>query len=776
MTPDAFVGRPRGDGPMTPESLVQDLLTSLRERTDPIDTQVIERAFALAQHAHTGQMRKSGEPYLIHPVRVATTIAGLGLDAESIASGLLHDSVEDSELTVFDLTEEVGRGVANLVDGVTKLGKVPYLSRQEQQAESFRKMLLAMSEDIRVLLVKLADRLDNMRTLEHMPREKQVRIGRETMEIYAPLAHRLGIQAIRCELEDLSFRYLEPAVYTEVRERLDALLASDPDFIDYGLQELRDAFLNPGPLDGGEQVAWDQEIHGPVVFRASVRTPHQVHRANLGTIADLDHVDLANYEIITRDRGTCYYSLGILHAHFKPVPGQFRDHIALPRPNHYRALHTSVINSRGIRRRVLIRSEEMDDVAQRGVVAMLKHKEGSKQARWSNLAWLKQLMDWQGEVTDPHEFIAAVKADLFADEVYVFTPQGDARVFAKGATPIDFAFSIHTDVGTRCSAARVNGQLVPLRYQLRQGDTIEIITSATARPRREWLKMCNSSRARARIKQFLRYEERTRLKQLGRTLITRELEVREVALADLERVGVVDDVAKQLELPRDYRGRDGLYEALGAGLVDVADVCLTLAPEAEISAEKPRDGNLLKRMFRRMSGRGTKQSRKVRPLQGKGEATAPVVIDAAALEGVRSQAPVIQLATCCSPVPGDNLLGYFIPGKGIIAHVETCPTAVEQVADRMYLSWAPGLELERPVTLEVKTGNTVGLLAEMSRVFSHHSVNIKQANCRSYEGGQRAINTFHASVSTRAQLDSLCEALQAVEGVLAVRRVFRKLS
>ncbi|MGB1277120.1 MAG: HD domain-containing protein, partial [Nannocystaceae bacterium] len=250
MTPDDFGGRTSGGGPMTPESLVRDLLTDLRSRVDPMDTGVIERAFALAQQAHTGQMRKSGEPYLIHPVRVATTIAALGLDAETIASGLLHDSIEDSELTVFDLTEEVGKDVANLVDGVTKLGKVPYLSRQEQQAESFRKMLLAMSEDIRVLLVKLADRLDNMRTLEHMPREKQLRIGRETMDIYAPLAHRLGVQSIRCELEDLSFRYLEPAVYRSVRERLDALLASNPEFVDNGLQELRDAYLNPGTEEG----------------------------------------------------------------------------------------------------------------------------------------------------------------------------------------------------------------------------------------------------------------------------------------------------------------------------------------------------------------------------------------------------------------------------------------------------------------------------------------------------------------------------------------------
>ncbi|MGB1274874.1 MAG: TGS domain-containing protein, partial [Nannocystaceae bacterium] len=398
----------------------------------------------------------------------------------------------------------------------------------------------------------------------------------------------------------------------------------------------------------------------------------------------------------------------------------------------------------------------------------------SLRAHWSNLAWLRQLMDWQGEVTDPHEFIAAVKADLFADEVYVFTPKGDARVFCKGATPIDFAYSIHTDVGTHCSAARVNGQLVPLRYQLRQGDTIEIIASATSRPRREWLKMCGSSRARARIKQYLRHEQRDQLKGLGRRFVARELAARDVDLADLEADGLVELAAAKFELPRDYKGVDGLYEALGAGLVDLTEVCATLCPRSEKSG-KFRDENILKRMLRRMSGRSPRPH-KSRPLPGKGEATAPVVINQEALTGVLSDAPLVTLASCCSPVPGDNLLGYFVPGKGIVAHVETCPTATEQVEERrMYLVWDEALKHEGPVTLEVRTANTVGLLAEMSRVFSYHSVNIKQANCRSYDSGERAINTFHASVTSRQQLESLTVALLEVDGVLAVTRVFGKL-
>ncbi len=780
------------------QSLFDEVLAELHNQTrpEPPDVGLVDRAFNLATKAHAGQVRRSGEPYLIHPVRVARTIARLGLGACSVAAGLLHDSVEDSELTVPDVAELVGPDVAIIVDGVTKMGKVPYLSRQEQQAESFRKMLLAMSQDIRVLLVKLADRLDNMQTLEHMPLRKRVRISRETMEIYAPLAHQLGLQELRSELENLSFNYLEPAEYENVTGKVESLLAAAPRFIQNGVEEFVKAFA-VGEEHGArgmfrdDDVRWEAERFGEITIKPRVRTTYEMYRAQNARDKSIDHAsDIVQYEIIVSDRTACYVALGVVHSLFKPVPGSFRDHIALPRPNHYQALHTTVVNRSGVRRRVHIRSRAMDAVASRGIVAEWERDstavaEQSQNGAWRRPMWLKEVLDWQEEVSDPHEFIAAVKADLFADEVYVFTPQGDIRTFRKGATPIDFAFAIHTDVGSRASGARVNGQLVPLRYQLRQGDTVEIITSPKARPRREWLKMCRSARARARIKHFLRAEERTRLRSIGRSLIEQALGLQGRALSELEEQGVVAEKADTFHLGRDLKGVDGLYEAAGAGLLTVEKIMDVLLPR-ERSEPEPRasrsEANLFTRMLRSLSGRkdrnaapqdATAAGRGLDATEHEGAPETPIQITRSSIDSLGSGGPMIQLASCCNPVPGDPLFGFFVPNKGIIAHVETCPDALELIGERrVYLAWEPGLELSRAVTVEVRTTNTVGLLAEMSRVFSHHGVNIKQANCRTYDSGQRAINTFHATVGALEQLHSLMQALQEIDGVLAVRRVF----
>ncbi len=795
------------------------ILGELRRRPG-VDLAPVERAFELARRCHAGQVRKSGEPYLMHPLRVAETITRIGLDVNSIVAGLLHDAVEDSDLSIFDLTEGFGAEVARLVDGVTKLGKVPYLSRQEQQAESFRKMLLAMSQDIRVLLVKLADRLDNMRTLEHMPLDKQLRIARETMEIYAPLANRLGIQWLHAELQDLSFRYLEPAIYRDMAAKIEALRAGDPDFVARGLAQLRAAFgpaqnhpcaVEPGvahavgepPSHTGEdpraaeadRVFWSDQRFGTVQMRATLRTPYQLYKLAEDVDLEIDKVSsLVSFQIVTRDRASCYNALGVLHGCFTPVPGRFRDYIALPRPNRYQALHTAVINRQGVRLELQIRSATMDAVAERGIVAEWQ-RGGVKDGGWQRLTWLQGLMDWQGDVQDPHEFIEAVKADLFADEVYVFTPEGDIHTFPKGATPIDFAFAIHTDVGVHCSGARVNGHLVPLRYQLRQGDTIEIITNPAPCVRKEWLKMCHTSRARARIKQLLRQEERLRARALGRSLLEQELSTRGRTLAEFEELGLVARRAAEFDLGKDLRdvpGADGLYEAVGSGQLASLRVADALAP----MREQGEDDNLIRRMFRRMSsskiggqlggqfagfGKPGKPGSKSgagkgpQPQPGEGAPGSPMLITRERTESTGSGAPMIQLAPCCSPVPGDPLIGYFSPGKGIIAHVETCPEALERVEERrVYLAWAPDLELDGAAIVEVRTANAVGLLAEMSRAFSLSGINIKQANCRTYDNGQRAINTFHTSVKTLAQLSALMRTLKAIPGVLGVERVFSR--
>ena len=752
---------------------VQALLDDFRRwRSEPLadDLASIEQAFGLAAHAHAQQRRKSGEPYLVHPVRVARTLAQLGLDAVSVVAGLLHDAVEDSEMTVFDVHERFGREVASIVDGVTKLGKVPYLSRQEQQAESFRKMLLAMSDDIRVLIVKLSDRLDNMRTLDHVSAEKQERVSRETMQIYAPLAGRLGIEWLRRELQDLGFRYLEPTLYQATRQDIDEFLMRRPGIIDGALEQLRNAFdpsVRPGSVDEDDEVAdapasWPEAL-GQVRVRVTMRPPFRVHRRLEAAGRKPDQIsDVATFQVVVGDRTTCYAALGQLHAHFQPVPGRFRDYIALPRPNHYRALHTSVIDKSGQRIEVQIRSERMDAVAERGIIV---EWQGTGPRRESlRLQWLGQLMDWQEEVSDPHEFIEAVKADLFADEVYVFSPQGDILTFPKSATPIDFAFAIHTDVGMHCSGARVNGHLVPLRYRLRQGDTVEILTNPSVGPREEWLKMCVSSRARAKIKQYLRQRERQRLRTLGRSLVEQEVASRGVDLATFEARGTVAEQAEPLGLGKDARGDDGVYEAVGAGQITAEAVADKLG-----ASEPGADKSLLSRVLRRMTRPGVRDRDALGPRPG----ASPIVITRDLVEGKPGKDPMVALATCCSPVPGDPIIGFFEPGKGIVAHVEGCTQALEQLSERRVpLTWEENLALCCPVTIEVKTANTVGLLAEMSRAFSQNDVNIKQANCRSYGDGDRAINTFAATVQNLAQLQGLVQTLKAINGVVAVERVF----
>ncbi len=767
--------------PVTPADhgwhLIDVLLAELRKQDPHVDVGMVTRAFELASKAHHGQQRRSGEPYVVHPVRVAEIIVRLGLDMCSVVAALLHDAVEDSELSIYDLTESFGREVASIVDGVTKLGKIPYLSRQEQQAESFRKMLIAMSQDIRVLFVKLADRLDNMRTLQHMPTDKRERISRETMEIYAPLANRLGIEWMRNELQDLSFRYLQPAVYASVSEQMHQLLLRNPGFVERGTVVLEQAFqvseLERESNHDGE-MRWQEHELGAVRIRATLRSPFKVHSMLEDTGRTLEQAsELVTHQIIVRNRSACYAALGVLHSYFKPVPGRFRDYIALPRPNCYQALHTSVIDRTGTRLEVQVRSRTMDEVAERGIVARWR-TDANTGTDARTLTWLSQLLDWQDDVSDPHEFIESVKADLFADEVYVFTPQGDIHTFPKGATPIDFAFAIHTDVGMRCSGARVNGHIVPLRYQLRQGDTVEILTNPDYGPRSEWLKMLQTPRARAKVKHYLRQQERTKLRPLGRSLVEQEMAARGIDLAEFESQGKVAVQAERLGLARELKGEDGIYEAVGAGQLSASAVADAMAPNRALA--KDMDKNLFTRMLKRMTGkaplaRSLAAAGTVTATQG--QVTSPIEITKDRVESTGGG--VILLASCCNPIPGEPVLGSFLPGRGIVAHAEGCPEALEQVTQRrVYLAWQPGLELDTPVTLEVRTGNAVGLLTDMSRAFSSHGADIKQANCRAFADEDRAINTFHANVRNLRQLESIVSALKEVKGVVSVERVFTR--
>jgi GTP pyrophosphokinase len=741
--------------------ILDGVLAELNAQDPTASSELVERAFETALVAHRGQVRKSGEPYLIHPLRVAGTIARLGLDAPSVAAGLIHDSVEDSDLTVFDVTQTFGREIALLVDGVTKLGKLPYLSRKEQAAESFRKMLLAMSQDIRVLIVKLADRLDNMRSLEHMPSSKQLRIARETMDIYVPLAGRLGIEWMRAELQDLSFRYLEPGAYELVSGRIDELMKRDPDFVSRRVTRLREVF---GPVDDVAQKsfhAWEMRRFGAVEVRASLRSAFSMHRLLEESGQELTQpADVVTYQIITQDRLACYAALGQLHDALKLIPGSVRDFIALPKPNHYQGLHTLVVDVHGVRMDIQIRTEHMDQVAERGIVVSLVGDDDAPESKELRLAWLRQLMDWQDEVADPHEFIESVKADLYSNEVYVYTPDGDMLTFPHGATPIDFAFAIHSDVGQHCSGARVNGHIVPLGYRLHQGDSVEILTNPAVEPRRGWLEICRTARARARVKHFLRGRERARNLAAGQTLLAQHFAEDE----DVEaRLREHEDLAKLLDEfgIGQERGADGLIEEIGRGSISPA----VLAARMTGGHVESSDAGIWARVIRRVAGRSGKQDSGVLK---DGTVTRPIVLGAREL---RIGDGIAALGSCCEPIPGDPIVGFVVGGRGLVVHLERCPQVNDQIESRrVYVVWNPDLEMTRPVTIEVKTSNTVGLLAEMSRVFSEHQADIKQANCRASKDLKRATNTFHASVRNLEQLEGLMVGLRGIRGVQVVQR------
>ena len=715
--------------------MLDGVLAELQAQDPEAALEVVERAFETALVAPRGQVRKSRVQSLIHPLRGAWPCARLGLDPASVAAGLIHDSIEDSDLTVYDVTQTFGREIALLVDGVTKLGKLPYLSRKEQAAESFRKMLLAMSQDIRVLIVKLADRLDNMRSLEHMPATKQTRIASETMDIYVPLAGRLGIEWMRAELQDLSFRYLEPGAYEFITSRIESLMSEEAGFVAGQVARLRAAFTDGG--EGEPRHPWETARFGDVEVRASLRTAFSMHRILRETGQELEHpADLVTYQVVVKDRASCYAALGQLHDAFKLIPGAIRDFIALPKPNHYQALHTLVVDDKGVRMDLQIRTEYMDQVAERGIVVSLVSDDETPESRELRLAWLRQLMDWQDEVADPHEFIEAVKADLYSNEVYVYTPQGDMLTFPHGATPIDFAFAIHSDVGLHCSR---QGQRThrPAELSTAPGGLGGDPHQPSVEPRRGWLEICRTARARINIicdrgsaprssggRHAAAAAVRGGARRRGVSARARGAAVDARESASVKSVG-----------PRDFGG-DRSYSPS------------QVAARVFGTVQRSSDEGLWTRVMRRMAGRGPRPASSSRD----GTSTRPIVLGR---REVRAGDGIATLGPCCDPIPGDPLVGFVVGGRGLMVHHEQCPTVGDQVeAQRVYVVWEEDLKMTRPVTVEVRTSNAVGLLAEMSRVFSEHGADIKHANCRASSDLKRATNTFQASVRELGQSSS----------------------
>jgi guanosine-3',5'-bis(diphosphate) 3'-pyrophosphohydrolase len=706
------------------------------------DLDLIKKAYVYSAKVHQGQIRKSGEPYLIHPLEVAGLLAELKLDEASVVTGLLHDTIEDTLATKEEIAELFGPEIAELVDGVTKLSQFSAANTQEEkQAENFRKMVVAMAKDIRVLLVKLADRTHNMRTLDHMKPESQERIARETLDIYAPLANRLGIQWLKSELEDLSFKYLRPQDYVELSTRVEAEQKEKGEFVEEVVDLIRTRLTGAG-------------INAQVSGR--VKHVYSIWRKMRQLEADFDQIlDVIGFRVIVDSVAECYESLGIIHSLWKPVPGRFKDYVAIPKPNLYQSLHTTVVGPRGERIEVQIRTKEMHRIAEEGVAAHWAYKEKGRDGKGAELSkkdaesfgWLRQLVEWQRELADPREFLETVKVDLFSDEVFVFTPKGAVKSLPRGATPVDFAYTIHSEVGEHTVGAKVNGKLVPLRYKLKNGDTVEILTSPNAHPSKDWLGFVKTSRAQARIRQFIRQAEHRRSLEIGRDVAEREFRRFGVALGKVQKGGELEKAAQSLG----YRTADDLLAAIGYGKVAPAEVIRQLVPAdklAETAPTEPSPTSRLTEIFRKVARR---------PAGG------------VRINGIDDV--LVRFGRCCNPVPGDSIVGFITRGRGVTVHTLACDKVMEIVPERRVdVAWDVKGDFKRQISIRVITSDRPGILAKISQIFSEAGLNISQASCRTTPG-ERAVNDFEVTVGDLKQLTSVIRSLERVEGVQSVERV-----
>jgi GTP pyrophosphokinase len=705
---------------------LSDLLTEIPRYQAGGDVDVVRRAYEFTEEVHRGQRRVSGEPYHVHPLAVAGLLVEFRMDATTVAAGLLHDVLEDTATSKTVLVERFGGDIAELVDGVTKIGKLAFGSREERQAENFRKMLVAMARDIRVLMIKLADRLHNMRTLHYLSSEKQRAIGQETLDIYAPLAHRLGMAKVKGELEDLALKALHPEVYDDLQRRVAKRRLEREAEINQVIAILTKKLSEVG-IPG--------QITGRPKHFYSIYKKMQAGR-------EFDEIyDLTAVRMLASSVRECYGALGIVHSLWKPVPGRFKDFIAIPKSNMYQSLHTTVIGPKGDPVEIQIRTHDMHRIAEEGIAAHWLYKEKKDRSGLDEaFVWLRQLLEWQKEMKDPREFMETVKVDLFPDEVYVFTPKGDVKALPEGSTPIDFAYAVHTEVGNHCAGARVNGKLVPLRHVLRQGDIVEVVTSPTQKPSRDWLKSVKSTRARSKVKQWLRTEERARSVSIGRELLDREAKKYRLALATM----LESEELRKLAVEHGYTTVDDLLAGLGYGKLAASTIVARFVPADAVPESRP-------------------EAKPVRPRTESGGVTVKGVDDV-----------LVRFAKCCGPVPGDAIVGFITRGRGITVHAGDCPNLVAGAIDSertVAVEWAIADQQALPVKIAVHIGrDRPGLLAEISTAISSRQANIVKAEVNVTED-RKGLNHFTVEVKDLDQLQGVMGAIAAVKDVIGVERV-----
>ena len=709
----------------------EDILGLVQQYNPAADQDLLRKAYIFSAREHRNQKRRSGEPYLVHPLEVGYILAEIGLDTSSIVAGLLHDVVEDTLTTLETVDEYFGADVAHIVAGVTKISRLKFSNAEQAQAENLRRMILAMVDDIRVILVKLADRLHNMRTLAPLTREKQERIARETSEIYAPIANRLGIGRFKVELEDLAFQYLEPEAHRELTRAVESRRKVSNRFI----EEIRLRL---------QQALADASISAEITGR--LKSTFSIHKKMLAQKIGVDQVyDYVAFRIVVDNVKDCYGAMGTVHSIWRPVPGRIKDYIAMPKPNLYQSLHSSVMTDKGHPFEVQIRTQEMHRVAEEGIAAHWQYKEDGKVSTddAQRMSWLRQIMDWQQDLNDPRDFMELVKIDLYPEEVYAFTPNGKVLSFRRGATPVDFAYAIHTEVGHSCSGAKVNGKIVPLRYALKNGDIVEILTHPNRQPSRDWLAIAQTSRARSKIRAWLNANERERSVSLGKELTEKELRRYKLSLKPFLGDERLRGALSKLGLAE----LDDFYAAVGYGKVTPRSLLSQLVPESDLE-ERPE--GVVKRVMRRALG---------------GERGITV-------RGMDDM--MVVLASCCKPVRGEPIIGYISRGKGVSVHSVRCPNVTHLMYDserRIDVEWGSSVDGSLyDIKLLLDVEDRQGLLAKIVAAVADEKTNIKNVDAQTYDTADAKI-TMIVSVADRKQMERVLLRIRRIKGVRNVGRV-----
>jgi GTP diphosphokinase / guanosine-3',5'-bis(diphosphate) 3'-diphosphatase len=710
---------------------LEELLEKLRRNRPSDDPWLVRRAYDIAAERHRDQFRSSGDPYVTHLLEVAHILADMRLDATTLAAALLHDVIEDTEFPLSRLEERFGEEVARLVEGVTKIGRLNMMAPEARQAENVRKMLLAMVNDVRVVLMKLADRVHNMRTLEYLEPAKQLRIARETMDIYSPIAHRLGMAVIKDELENLSFRYLEPDAYFSLQKEVSDKAPVHKKFLEDVQNTIRTKLVENGI---------------PAELEARVKGLHSLHRKIVRQERGLDQIyDLLAVRVVTDNERNCYAALGVVHHVWRPVPGRFKDYIAMPRPNLYQSLHTTVIHG-GQAFEIQIRTQEMHRLAEEGVAAHWKYKDGKAVSSDDDqrITWMRQLIEWSQELQEPGEFLSTLKVDLAPVEVYAFTPKGRVLELPKGATPVDFAYSVHTEVGHQCVGAKVNGQMVSLRHEIGSGDVVEILTQKGHKPSRDWLSFVKSSHAKSKIRHFINTQEREEATDMGRRLLENESRNFPKGLKKIPNEDLVE-LAAQYGLSK----TEDLFAAVGFGKYSARQILSRYFGEPTKEEETPEDAKpTLVKTVKRMLGFGEA------PLIVKGEDDL-----------------LVFRAKCCNPIPGDDIVGYVTRGRGVAVHTRVCPNVqnlMYQTERRIAVEWGGGSAAIFPVELVIRAKDRPGLLAEITAVISDAGSNIRTLESR--PDRQNARVEASLEISDKKQLESILSSIRRINGVFGVER------